>query len=63
MRLTKFIILFVICTLAISIAIPAFAARRCRHLQGEMRRLPWPRGSGQNRSGREGRHLNRRPDH
>jgi mono/diheme cytochrome c family protein len=26
MRLTKFIVLFVICTLAISIAIPAFAA-------------------------------------
>jgi len=46
MRLTKFIILFVICTLAISIAIPAFAADGAATYKAKCAACHGPEGQG-----------------
>src|SRR5262249_18129594 len=63
MRVTKFIVLFVICTLAISIAMPAFAADGAATYNSEMRRLPWSRGTSQGRPGRERQQPDCRSNH
>jgi mono/diheme cytochrome c family protein len=46
MRLTKFIVLFVICTLAISIAIPAFAADGAATYKAKCVACHGPEGQG-----------------
>src|SRR5438309_11409370 len=46
MRLTKFIVLFVICTLAISIAIPAFAADGAATYKTKCAACHGPEGQG-----------------
>ena len=46
MRLTKFIVLFVICTLAISIAIPAFAADGAATYKAKCAACHGPEGQG-----------------
>jgi mono/diheme cytochrome c family protein len=46
MRLTKFIVLFVICTLAISIAIPAFAADGATTYKTKCAACHGPEGQG-----------------
>jgi len=46
MRLTKFIVLFVICTLAISIAMPAFAADGAATYKAKCAACHGPEGQG-----------------
>ena len=46
MRLTKFIVLFVICTVAISIAIPAFAADGAATYKAKCAACHGPEGQG-----------------
>jgi mono/diheme cytochrome c family protein len=46
MRLTKFIVLFVICTLAISIALPAFAADGAATYKAKCAACHGPEGQG-----------------
>ena len=46
MRLTKFIVLFVICTLAMSIAIPAFAADGAATYKAKCAACHGPEGQG-----------------
>jgi len=46
MRLTKFIVLFVICTLAISIAMPAFAADGAAVYKAKCAACHGPEGQG-----------------
>lgn len=46
MRLTKFIVLFVICALAISIAIPAFAADAAATYKAKCAACHGPEGQG-----------------
>ena len=46
MRLTKFIVLFVVCTLAISIAMPAFAADGAAAYKAKCAACHGPEGQG-----------------
>jgi len=46
MRLTKFVVLFVICTLAISIAMPAFAADGAATYKAKCASCHGPEGQG-----------------
>lgn len=46
MRLTKFIVLFVICTLAVSVALPAFAADGAATYQAKCAACHGPEGQG-----------------
>ena len=46
MRLTKFIVLFVICTLAVSVALPAFAADGTATYQAKCAACHGPEGQG-----------------
>jgi len=46
MRVTKFIVLFVICTLAISIALPAFAADGAASYKAKCAACHGPEGQG-----------------
>jgi mono/diheme cytochrome c family protein len=46
MRLTKFIVLFVICTLAVSVALPAFAADGAATYKAKCAACHGPEGQG-----------------